>query len=425
MRLPADRRQWLEAVCRAGAFSLILFMIYRAIVPPKQSAPQDAIVAQIADLRALTGEAPASEIHFKLEGTPTAMERAWQSALRSVGSTITWSGNSRPIVLSGKPDASPDRGHTLSGYAAQDSVITIRDNISVIDSVSNHTRFVTLPVAVSSGRVRAVAGRDSASVALLDSTLLRSVLVIGRAGWETKFAIAALEEAGWKTDALVFVAPAVTTTQGTVASIDTAHYSAVVAIDGSAASRAREINSFVRSGGGLILGETAARLQSFAPLRVSSRVPSPRQTSMDGDTVSRASAPFTRLDIRPTAVAIERRGSDITVAAMRVDFGRVIQIGFADTWRWRMQGSQQSLVDHRDWWSGHVADVAYAPRISNTAAGNDGAPYADFVSIAGLPLTILPSAGRVGESSSELIWILLLFGLLMTEWTSRRLRGAR
>lgn len=425
MRLPADRREWVEAICGVGAFALLAFLVFRAVLPQGDSLSPDTIIAHIADLPALTRNASGSIIHFELEGTPGVTERAWENALRSARNSITWSGDLHPVVVSGKPNANPERGHTVSGYAPRDSLIMVRDNISTIDSASNHARFISIPIAVSSGLVRAVTEHDSASVELLDSALLRSALVIGRAGWETKFVIAALEEAGWRTDALIFVAPSVITTQGPVTSIDTAHYSAVVALDESAGLHARDIDAFVRSGGGLVLGEAAARSPGFAQLRVSASAPTPRSTSIDGDTVSHGSAPFTRLDIRPSAVAIEQRAGDITVAAIRVDFGRVIQVGFADTWRWRMQGSQQSIIDHRDWWSGLVSNVAYAPTISNAATDNDGAPYAEFVSIAGPPATNEPSAKNVSESTSDLIWILFLFGLLMSEWTSRRLRGAR
>jgi hypothetical protein len=90
-----------------------------------------------------------------------------------------------------------------------------------------------------------------------------------------------------------------------------------------------------------------------------------------------------------------------------------------------MQGTQQSLIDHRDWWSGLVSKVAYAPRFSFTALADDGAPYADLVSIAGPPLTRYNESSRLDDSLSELFWILLLFSLLLVEWTSRRLRGAR
>jgi hypothetical protein len=424
MRLPADRREWAEALCRAAAFLVLAFLIFRVAFGTQVTAPEK-VVARISELPSLTRGGSIPNIHFTLEGVPSTLQRDWQRALRSTGSSISWSGNAQPLAVSAAPNANPEGGHTLTAYYGGTGVVQVRDAISAIDSATSSSHFVSFPVAVSSGPARTIAGHDSASLPLMDSVILRPVLVIGKAGWETKFVLAALEEAGWKTNAIIFVAPSVITSEGSAAPIDTARYSAVVALDESASPRAREIIAFVGSGGGLVLAEDAARSAAFASLRVSTTAPVPRQSSSDADTVSRVSARFAHLDLAPTAVAIESHGRNVAVGAIRANFGRVIQTGFTDTWRWRMQGTQQSLIDHRDWWSGLVSKVAYAPRFSFTALADDGAPYADLVSIAGPPLTRYNESSRLDDSLNELFWILLLFSLLLVEWTSRRLRGAR
>ena len=424
MRLPADRREWLETLCRAGALALLLFMIARAFFPAATVAPENSVV-RVSDLAAITRVSPSARLHFTLDGIPSSSQRAWQKALRAAGNTISWSGKASPLAVTARPNANPDGGYTVSAYTTSDSPIQVRDAISLIDSAPSQAHFISTPVAISSGTARTVVQHDSASVSLRDSVILRPVLVIGKAAWETKFVLAALEEAGWKTNAIISVAPSLLTTQGRVTAIDTAHYSALIAVDASASSRAPEIIAFVKSGGGLVLAEDAAHASAFAPLRVSINAPQVRQAAIGSDTISRGSAPFEHLDLKSDAVPIEQRGRNVAVAAMRVEFGRVIQTAFVDTWRWRMQGTEQSLIDHRDWWSALVSNVAYAPRYSFAGIANNGAPYADLVAVAGPPIDRPSKIGRVNNSINQLVWIVLLFALLLAEWTSRRLRGAR
>ena len=423
MRLPANGREWFESLCRAGVFALLGYMILQTLLPPTEIVREKVTVARSADLAMLTRNAPSQEIHFTLDGTPGVVVRAWQRALRSAGSRISWSGDLKPIAISAKPNARPERGYTINSYAAANSIARIRDAISIIDSASPGSQFHASPVAVTSGPVTISVGRDSASVMLIDSVVLRPVLVIGKAGWETKFTLAALEEAGWTTSALVSIAPSVNTTQGAIASMDTAHYSAVVALDEFAASRSSEIASFVRSGGGLILGKAAARTQALSAFRVSTGVLATDRVGLSLDTVSRASAPLAPLNTKANAVPLEQRGREIAVAAMRVGFGRVAEIGYSDTWRWRMQGTPGSLADHRDWWSAMVSQVAYAPRISAAHSNDDRAPYADLVEVAGKSTAPIGGARQIDEPTSQLIWIALLASLLLIEWSSRRLRG--
>lgn len=407
-----------------GAFAILALMVFRVFVPRARDRSEKVAVVNIADLANLTRHEAVRNIHFALNGTPTAVERAWQHALSVSGSTVTWSGRLTPIALSAHPVAAPGASHSVAAYAARGTAIKLRDDISLIDSVTTKSDFLTLPLTVVSGRIRAIAGGDSASVTLLDSAVLKRVLVLGRAGWETKFVLAALEEAGWQTDALVFIAPGVVVKQGVAASIDTAYYSAVVALDETAAPRVNEIRTFVRSGGGLIIGEAAARSPEFTQLRVSISAPAGSRTVSAADTVSRSSAPISPLQIRPDAIPIEQRGRDVAVAGRRIDFGRVVQIAFTDTWRWRLQGNLRSMLDHRDWWSGVVSKVANSRRVTNPAV-DDRAPYAGLVEIAGAPISIPQVSKPISERSNQLFWIIALFALLLAELTSRRLRGVR
>lgn len=425
MRLPADRRAWLETACRSAAFLVLAFLVFRTLVPASQADAVRQTTAALGDLSDLTQSNLASRIHFELKGVPTQLQRSWQGALQAAGSSISWSGALRPIAIAARPIAVPGGGYMVTSAAPKGSVVTFRDDISVIDSISAKSGFAAASVAVASGVVRAVVAGDSAGVVLRDSLSLRRVLLFGKAGWESKFVAAALEEAGWKVDAAITLSPGVSVNQGVASSIDTARFSAVVALDESAAPRAREISSFVRSGGGLVLGDAAARSDAFLQLRVGAGPPANPARTISADTVVRSSSAFARLRITTDAISLERRGRDVVVAARRVDFGRVIQVAYVDTWRWRMQGNSGSLADHRDWWSGIVSQVAHTHRVGPPATRSDQAPYADLVRIAGAPSARPSAAQPFSGGPGELFWMLALCALLLAEWTSRRLRGVR
>jgi len=116
------------------------------------------------------------------------------------------------------------------------------------------------------------------------------------------------------------------------------------------------------------------------------------------------------------------------IAARRLDAGRVMQLGYDETWRWRMGGGDESAAAHRAWWSRLVAAVAYAPLVprGSRLTSVDETPLASLVDAIG-PST--PMEGRTSphRDSTRLDWMLfiLIAASLLTEWTSRRLRGAR
>jgi hypothetical protein len=262
--------------------------------------------------------------------------------------------------------------------------------------------------------------------------------VLGRAGWEAKFVVAALEEAGWTVDARIPLAPGVVVRQGSAAAPDTAHDAAVVALDSSAltfagpsaSSSGRALAAYVRSGGGLVLAGEAASLPAFSALAAG--VATAPEPGLAGALAT--AAPRRALTLRPIArpradaVIVERRGAQVAAAARRVGTGRVLQIGYDDSWRWRMEGDDEAAAAHRAWWSAVVASVAYAPATVDSMPVLDGAPYAHALRALGPPsASHEPAVEKRGAPAEPLrLWILLLTAAaLLAEWASRRLRGAR
>jgi hypothetical protein len=263
-----------------------------------------------------------------------------------------------------------------------------------------------------------------------DSVALRKVLLIGEAGWESKFVAAALEEEGWKVDAFIRVAPGADVTQGSAAAIDTSHYSAVIALDATASRNANRIIEFARTGGGVVLARPAASLGAMVPLRAGSigRATSGARPIQAGGSVSLATLAVTPItSLRSDALPLEKRAGSVTIAARRIGAGRALQVGYDDTWRWRMSGGDGAVRDHRAWWTGLVSRVAYAPRVPSgtTTASTDNAPMLGLFAAIGPGTPASAMSNLSGKRSDLLAWLFVLLALgFIGEVASRRLRGA-
>jgi hypothetical protein len=108
-----------------------------------------------------------------------------------------------------------------------------------------------------------------------------------------------------------------------------------------------------------------------------------------------------------------------------VGAGRVVQLGYDETWRWRLAGTGDAPAAHRDYWSAVVTAAAYrAAKPIATANVNDAAPLASLYADLGAPS--VPRAAPLHISAGLRWWMFALLALLLlAEWTSRRLRGAR
>ena len=360
-----------------------------------------------------------------LDRAPAARERDWLAAITGAGTSVRWSGRTlRPVAIAVDRVADPVETADVSVAAPAGDMVTLRDTIGVIDSSRVHgvARF---RVHHSSRDVDASAGGVDARAARADSLELRRVFLVGQAGWEGKFVLAALEERGWKVDAHLIVSPRGDVRQGSASRLDTARYSAVVAVDSTAARYAQGIARFVRAGGGLVIWSPAARgaLATIAPGVAGREIV--MQETVVHDTAPRAAldiAPI--ISITPDAIVLERRGDAVTVAARRVGAGRVIEAGYTNLWRWRMAGGSEAPARHREWMAGLVSSVAYAPRHALVAAPSNPAPVASLIDRLG-PASVI-ARKSVSDPAALLPWLFAATcGALLLEWASRRLRGRR
>jgi hypothetical protein len=428
----ADIRVRVEQVLRGIVIAVLAAMLWRSLHEQRDSGGRTLRARGIG--RAALGDwssapnAPA-RIHAQLDSVPSNIVRAWLGALAGAGSSVTWSGDLAPMMIDAQPVASPTGGTKILVAGPSGSSVVMGDEVGVIDTLRPHDAGASVTLNSVADHVSARTRGSVASTVVRDSLLLHRILVIGEASWESKFVVAALEEEGWNVDALIRVAPGVDVTQGS-AGIDTSRYSAVVALDAGASPYTNRIVEFARNGGGVILGPGAASLDAMGPLRAGAVGRSTSETHgiQSSAAITLATLPLTPItSLRSDATPFEKRGAAVAIAAERVGAGRVLQLGYEDTWRWRMSGSDGAVRDHRLWWTRLVSSVASAPRIPRPSStmSTDEAPMIGLVTAIGSATHLEARSGLSGNQSDSMVWLFVFLTLgLIGEIASRRLRGA-
>lgn len=427
MRSPAERaRLTAEWLLRAVVIIVLALALAASLGLGGQRRTETVASDELEDaLERWSITASPATVHAHLTHAPAAEERDWLAALSGAGTSVGWSGPEMvPAAIDIELRADPQGGADITVAAPEDAAVVLRDTVGVLDSMAADAGSLRAFVERPAPAIDAVVGALTARAALRDSLHLRRLLVIGAAGWETKFTIAALEERGWNVDARVRVSPETLVRQGEPPQIDTARYAAILVIDTTAAPFADRIVRYVREGGGLLLWSQAAR--AFAPVaagRAGELIE--HEGRLPRDTLPRQGLSLVPITAAAEdAIAIEMRDGHIALAALRVERGRVIQIGYTDSWRWRMAGDGESPDRHRAWLAALVANVAYAPATRIAARHADPAPLAALVQRLGPRSEDAARAGFDPETLARWAFAILCLALL-AEWASRRIRGAR
>jgi hypothetical protein len=423
MRSVAEPRVRFERLMRAVALLSLGALLFDALVPPAGDAARISVRHLPTGLRRWsTVESPAA-VHVTVDAPITAVQRDWLAAVRAGGARVSWDGNAlTPLAAVADPMADPAGGTRVLVGAPSGARVVIGDAYGVLDSATAAMAGLRFLLPSAPVEVRVVSGSIAARPIVADSLTLGRVLVLGALGWESKFVAAALEERGWSVDLRLTISPRDAVRQGGAANLDL-RYAAVVALDSSAARDAAAIARYVRAGGGLVLAASAAEVPAFASLRPGRSL----ELRRGAEPFDPAVEPRQQLALSPIAlveggVAMERRDTVVAVAARRVERGRVLAMGYEDTWRWRMGGRDDAIAAHRDWWSGLVAAVAHAtPRPRSVAVLPDEAPYVRMLERLG-PARPLERAGVPWRPGKTLLFAVLSLALLL-EWMSRRLRG--
>jgi hypothetical protein len=423
----ASRDAFIESALRALSFALIAFALWRMLAGAGTGATVRVRSSSLERELPSIESARTSALHVDIDVTPAPADRDALAAVAHAGTRVTWSAAAM-TPLAAVAERTREPGGPVRIAVASLADVAFSDGLAALDTVraASATHGAMVGIGAPSGALRVRSGSARATVGVPSAAALHAVLVVGRAGWEAKFAVAALEEQGWTVEERLFVAPGADVTQGSIGAIDTTHFSAIVALDTALGSVGPGIVRFVRQGGGLVLladAANAAAVRAIAPARAGTRRLADTRAFDVAEPVN--AMPVYPLDSpRADAVRLSMRGSLLTAAARREGAGRVLQAGFDETWRWRMQGGADALAAHRAWWSRMVASVAVAPlaAVDETPAA-EGAPLARLVDALGPAVTIAPDASGPHRLPVWLLPAILL--CLLAEWGSRRWRGAQ
>ncbi|CAN5911825.1 hypothetical protein BH11GEM1_BH11GEM1_13140 [soil metagenome] len=378
----------------------------------------EQLVGVIADRR-------VQAVDVKVDVMPTRGDRALLVALRRAGVAVHWHDVPPALAIEAVRVREPDGRTRMLVSAGDSSAIVLSDSAGVLDTVRAHSG-ATIDATTIVGGVRAQQGafvaRASTSAA---EAQLGAVLVLGRADWETKFVMSALSEAGWTVRASVPIAPTVSVRDDGVLPLDTARYDVVVALDSSAAEFGTAIARFVGQGGGLVASGAALGLESIralAPGSAGNRLPG--RILLAGDSVRPRDLPLRPLSLtRTDAITLDRQAAGVALVGRRAGMGRVLAVGYDESWRWRMLGGVSGLSAHRRWWSAAVGSVT-PERADVQAAGQDAAPLASLVTALGKPSPAASARSQQRRDVLPLLLLVLLAGCLLAETASRRFRGS-
>ena len=393
-----------------------------ALIRPVSRGRVRVTLPTLADRMAL----PAGDtLAVALETPPDAAHRALLIAMRRSGQTVEWSAaRAVPAALELEALADPQGGVVARVGAPRGTTARIDDPLGVVASSTIERAGATFRLPRLAGAARLVLDGDTVAAAAGGSARAGQIVVLGRAGWESRFVIAALEERGWSVAARLLLAPDIWFTQGDPLPLDTTRHAAVVVLDTTAADVTGRLSRYVHDGGGLVIAGEGARLNALRGVAPGGSGPrtSPQRLSPIADRPLEALAfhPVLRLD--PDAVPLATEGRDVVLAARRVRAGRVIQVGYDETWRWRMTGGEDAPRAHAEWWSRLVS--AAARRVELPTEGRTwAAPYAAAVAALGAPVSL--EGRETGRAMVLWPWLLgLSLAALFGEWVSRRLRGA-
>lgn len=408
MHSPAERlrQRWRrEGLLRGVAFAAVLAGLLIAWWPS----------------RADDGEL---SLRQRFAGAPAAQTRDSLAALARAGRHVTWEGDAAPLIAMAEPLREPGDRWRVSAISQR--ALAARDSLGLVDSLSPGG--AALSTEATRGPLQLVDGQSVATAMPPVTAEPSRVLVLGRPGWESRFVAAALEEAGWQVDLRIPLGRGRDVTQG-VTSPRVDRHGVVIVLDSASARReASVLLRFLRAGGGVILAADAAdapvaALRAVSAARVTAVEP-PETRSFEGHEPTHA-LPLHALRLaRDDGIVLEDREGTPAVVVRRVSSGRLLQLGYADTWRWRMEGEGRAPAEHRAYWSWLVGLVSPSRSLPREAvAATDPAPTAALVQALG-PASPEPSSGSSPGPQLPLWLGPLILVALLAEWASRRTRGA-
>lgn len=426
----ADWRRVAEWTLRLLLVAILAIALWRSMRASRSGAVSIAAPASAPDeaLKVATRSERVGAVNVHVDGALSPTQRDWLVALRRAGTRVRWDGAPPTLAVSADRAREPVASVRIRLLADSGGSLVLADSVGVIDTVRS-AHGASLEATDAVGVVSARRGAFGAAARVPPRDDRRDVLVLGRAGWESRFVLAALGEAGWRVRGRLPVAPGESVMDASLQPIDTSRYDVVIALDSTAADLAPAIARFVAQGGGLVAAGSAldiGAVRTLVPARAGARRPG--RILLEGDTLTRAGLPLRPLvAVRDDAVALERQDGGVAVAIRRAGRGRVAAVGYDESWRWRMQGGEAGEVAHRDWWSrmtGLVAPERAAAATSAPSPRVDAAPRAALIASLGPPSNASDSDEQPVSNRLPLVLLIVALAALLAETASRRFRGA-
>jgi len=341
---------------------------------------------------------------------PSPVERDSLAALKANGVAVRWRGTIAPVAV--EVDGDVVRGTAGLAVAAPEGArVRVSDPLGVLDSglaraLRVHGALEHLTIDVDGERLAArlpLPGR-------------KSIVVLGPAGWETRFLLQALEAHGVPTASRIRVGPRDVVSQGVPLPLDTARHSVVVLLGPVEPGVAGQVRGFVRAGSGLVLGAGDWGLGDLAPGRFGRAVRPLSSISLPASRADLVARPIA--DLRPGTARLDD-GPNVRVAAWVVGAGRVVQLGDEGTWRLAM-ASEGGQAEHARLWLSAIATAM--PRVPTRPIPTDEvAPRAETVAAFG------ESTNETASGLRDIDWTVVLgawlLGVLVGEWAVRRVAG--
>jgi hypothetical protein len=429
MRSLADRVR-VERILRVvGIASLVAWILLAA--RPRTGAVDVVPGASLPEALPRWTVARVDSVHVRLDTVADARSTAWLAALRGAGVGVSWSGALSDLAVEAYRSADPEGAvYVLTSAPSASDRRVLSDALGPIDTLIASRSPSTVRVPAIDGRVTLTSGVQPAHAGVAPAATPRRVFVSGSAGWEAKFIVVALEESGWTVDARFVVGPQQEVWQGATRRIalDTSRYAAVVLVDSAAAEQTRGVEAFVRSGGGVVFAGDALRATGVVRLttsRTATREVAPLGT-VPSDTSWRGLSRFAfDIGLVDSAIVLELRGAKPVLAARRYHAGRVALAGYDQTWRWRMGGGENSVAEHREWWSRLVGSVAARPPRTSDSLATGSAPLARLYDVLGPPSTARGTTSPLQSSIPGNVLAVIALSTRLAEWLMRRSRGAK
>lgn len=417
-----------------------LFAPRAASMPIVQVGPSGAMDVPLASLL----RAESDSIGVTLRASPDARTRAVLRALRGSGRHVALNAPQAlaPVAVTVEAEWRASGGTRVQIVAPGTAPLVISDAAGLVDTVRVDTTGMRVRSGPLEGALHVDLPATHAATTVIGARVPDSarVLVVGGVSWESRFLVAALEEAGWPVEASIVLSPKVTIGQGTVRTPSRRRHAIVVVLPGAPSSVTAALPQFVRAGGGVVIVGDAARLASLSSIRAGA----PGEMVSGEAGAEQSAEPRHGLDLVPImsltdgSVPLESLDGRTAIAARRIGAGRVVQVGYENSWLWRMAGADDAPVAHRRWWSallsGVVPQAAPLHRGPTDAEHDtlDAAPLATLAGTLGLPqVRAEPLAAVKSRTLAAAVWALLdarwLLSLavlsLVASWTLRRWRG--